>query len=106
MRNTFGLLAMVIAMAIGVFIYSRQAQSVSGSAPNGNPTTTINAVGVKNDRIAIANAERAVNGDQVRYASLDELSPGKYISIRGGRDPYTYGGDVAGGNFRVTADTA
>ena len=37
MRGAFGLLALLIAMAIGMFIYSRQAQSVSGSAPNANP---------------------------------------------------------------------
>jgi hypothetical protein len=106
MRGTFGLLAMVIAMAIGMFVYSRQAQSVSGSAPNANPQTTVNVVGVKNDLIAIANAERAFNAEQGRYASLDELSSGKYISIRGGRDPYTYGVDITGSSFRVTADTS
>jgi hypothetical protein len=106
MRGTFGLLAMVIAMAIGVFTYSRQAQSVSGSAPNANPETTVNVVGVKNDLIAIANAERAFNAEQGRYASLDELTSGKYISIRGGRDPYTYGVDISGSSFRVTADTS
>jgi hypothetical protein len=106
MRGTFGLLAMVIAMAIGVFIYSRQAQSVSGSAPNANPETTVKVVGVKNDLIAIANAERAFNAEQGRYASLDELTSGKYISIRGGRDPYTYGVDITASSFRVTADTS
>jgi hypothetical protein len=107
MRGTFGLLAMVIAMAIGVFIYSRQAQSVSGLAPNANPQATVNVIGVKNDLIAIANAERAFNAEQGRYASLDELTSGKYMSIRGGgRDPYTYGVDITGGSFRVTADTS
>jgi len=106
MRGTFGLLAMVIAMAIGVFIYSRQAQSVSGSAPHANPETTVNLVGVKNDLIAIANAERAFNAEQGRYASLDELTSGKYISIRGGRDPYTYGVEITGSSFRATADTS
>jgi hypothetical protein len=106
MRGTFGLLAMVIAMAIGVFIYSRQAQSVSGLAPNANPQATVNVIGVKNDLIAIANAERAFNAEQGRYASLDELTSGKYMSIRGARDPYTYGVDITGGSFRVTADTS
>ena len=106
MRGTFGLLAMVIAMAIGMFIYSRQAQSVSGSVPNANPETTVNVIGVKNDLIAIANAERAFNAEQGRYASLDELTSGKYISIRSGRDPYTYGVDITGSSFRVTADTS
>jgi len=106
MRGAFGLLALLIAMAIGMFIYSRQAQSVSGSAPNANPETTVNVIGVKNDLIAIANAERAFNAEQGRYASLDELTSGKYVSVRGERPPYTYGVDVSGSSFRVNAETS
>lgn len=106
MRGAFGLLALVIAMAIGMVIYSRQAQSVSGSAPNANPETTVNVIGVKNDLIAIANGERAFNAEQGRYASLDELTSGRYVSIRGGRDPYTYSVDITGSSFRVNAETS
>jgi hypothetical protein len=89
-----------------MFIYSRQAQSVSGSAPNPNPETTINVVGVKNDLIAIANAERAFNADQGRYASLEELTSGKYMTIRSERPPYAYSVDVTGSSFRVNAETS
>jgi hypothetical protein len=106
MRGAFGLLALLIAMAIGMFIYSRQAQSVSGSAPNANPETTVNVIGVKNDLIAIANAERAFIADQGRYASLDELTSGKYVSVRGERPPYTYGVEDNGSSFRENAETS
>jgi hypothetical protein len=105
MRGTFGFLAMVIAAAIGMYIYSQQARSVSGSAPNANPETTVNVIGVKNDLIAIANAERQFNATEGRYASLDELMSGHYITVRGGRDTYTYNVETSGGTFRVTADT-
>jgi hypothetical protein len=106
MRGAFGLLSLIVAVAIGMFIYSRQAQSVSGSAPNPNPETTINVVGVKNDLIAIANAERAFNADQGRYASLEELTSGKYMTIRSERPPYAYSVDVTGSSFRVNAETS
>jgi hypothetical protein len=106
MRGAFGLLLLIVAVAIGMFIYSRQAQSVSGSAPNANPETTINVVGVKNDLIAIANAERAFNADQGRYASLEELTSGKYMTIRSERPPYAYSVDVTGSSFRVNAETS
>jgi hypothetical protein len=106
MRGAFGLLSLIVAVAIGMFIYSRQAQSVSGSAPNANPETTINVVGVKNDLIAIANAERAFNADQGRYASLEELTSGKYMTIRSERPPYAYSVDVTGSSFRVNAETS
>ena len=105
MRGTFGFLAMVIAAAIGMYIYSQQARSVSGSAPNANPETTVNVIGVKNDLIAIANAERQFNATEGHYASLDELTSGHYITVRGSRDTYTYNVETSGSGFRVTADT-
>jgi hypothetical protein len=105
MRGTFGLLALVIAVAIGMFIYSRQVQSVSGSAPKANPETTVDVIGVKNDLIAIANAERAFNAEQGRYASFDELTSGKYITVRGERPPYIYSVEATGASFQVNADT-
>lgn len=105
MRGTFGFLALVIAVGIGMYIYSQQATSVSGSAPNANPETTVNVVGVKNDLIGIANAERQYNADQGHYASLDELTSGRYLTFNGGRAPYTYNVETSGNGFRVTADT-
>ena len=105
MRGTFGFLALLITAGIGMYIYSQQAKSVSGSAPNANPETTVNVVGVKNDLIAIANAERQYNADQGHYASLEELTSSKYLTVRGSRPPYTYNVETSGAGFRVTADT-
>jgi len=105
MRGTFGFLALVITVGIGMYIYSQQAQSVSGSAANANPETTLNVIGVKNDLLAIANAERQYNAEEGRYASMDELTSGKYLTVQGSRPPYTYNVDTSGGSFRVTADT-
>ena len=106
MRGTFRFLAMVIAAAIGMYIYSQQARSVSGSAPNANPETTVNVIGVKNDLIAIANAERQFNATEGHYASLDELMSGNYMTVRRSRDTYTYNVETSGSSFRVTADTS
>lgn len=105
MRGTFGFLALVITVGIGMYIYSQQAKSVSGSGPNANPETTVNVIGVKNDLIAIANAERQYNAEQARYASLEELTSSKYLTMSGSRPPYTYNVETSGSSFRVTADT-
>jgi hypothetical protein len=105
MRGTLGFLALVITAGIGMYIYSQQAQSVSGSVPNANPETTVNVIGVKNDLVAIANAERQYNADQGRYASLDELTSSRYLTISRGRPPYTYNVETSSSSFRVTADT-
>ena len=106
MRGAFGLLSVMVAVAIGMFVYSRQAQSVSGAGPHANPESTINVVGVRNDLIAIANAERAFNAEQGRYASLDELTSGKYMTIRSERPPYAYSVDLTGASFHVNAETS
>ena len=59
--------------------------------------------GVKNDLIGIANAERGYMASQGRYASLEELTSGNYITIRGERPPYFYDVQTTDDSFRVTA---
>jgi hypothetical protein len=103
MARIFGLLATVLAMAAGLYIYSRQGQTLAASAPGGNPQGYANITGVKNDLIAIANAERGFNIQEGRYGSIDELNSGKYITIRGERDNYTYDVQTTSSGFRVTA---
>jgi hypothetical protein len=60
-------------------------------------------VGVKNDLISIANAERGYYATEQKYASLDELISGKYITIEKQRPPYTYEAETTSSGFRVTA---
>jgi hypothetical protein len=103
MARIFGLLATVLAMAAGLYIYSRQGQTLAASAPGGNLQGYANITGVKNDLIAIANAERGFNIQEGRYGSIDELNSGKYITIRGERENYTYDVQTTSSGFRVTA---
>jgi len=58
---------------------------------------------VKNDLIGIANAERGYLATQGKYASLDELISGNYISVKGERPPYIYDVEINSGSFRATA---
>jgi hypothetical protein len=103
MGRVFGLVATVLAMAVGLYIYSKQGQNLAASAPGGNLQSYANITGVKNDLIAIANAERSFNTQEGRYGSLDELNSGKYITIKGERGNYTYDVQTTGSGFRVTA---
>lgn len=108
MGRAFGFLGTVIVMAIGMYIYSAQLKNVS--APGGGTSSpgAANIVGVKNDLVTIANAERGYFATQQKYASLDELVSGNYISIQRQRPPYTYDVETTTSGFRVTAtrDTA
>lgn len=103
MARIFGFLAMVIAMAIGLYLYARQTQGISESVPGGTLQSTPNISGVKNDLIVIANAERAYMAQQSRYASLEELVAVQYSAIPRGRPPYSYSVEVSEAGFRVIA---
>jgi hypothetical protein len=103
MGRTFGFLGTIIVMAVGMYLYSLQLKNVSAPGGAGAPTGTANIVGVKNDLISIANAERGYFVTQQKYASLDELVSGNYITIERQRPPYTYNVETTTSGFRVTA---
>lgn len=108
MGRAFGFLGTVIVMAVGMYIYSIQLKDASAPGSAGTPTGTANIVGIKNDLISIANAERGYFATEQKYASLDELVSGHYITIERQRPPYTYDVETTSTGFRVTAtrDTA
>jgi hypothetical protein len=103
MGRVFGFVGTVVTLAIGMYIYSLQVKTITPGAGNGNSAEVTTIVGVKNDLIAIANAERGYQASQGNYGSLDELISGNYVSIRGERPPYIYDIQTSGNSFRVTA---
>ena len=103
MGRAFGFLGTVIVMAVGMYIYSLQLKNASAPGGAGTQTGTANLVGVKNDLISIANAERGYFATQQKYASLDELVSGNYITIERQRPPYTYDVETTATGFHVTA---
>ena len=108
MGRAFGFLGTVIVMAVGMYIYSIQLKDTSAPGNATTPTGTANIVGVENDLISIANAERGYFATEQKYVSLDELVSGHYITIERQRPPYTYDVETTSTGFRVTAtrDTA
>lgn len=103
MRGLLGLLSIVMAMAIGMYIYSRQAQSSSALAGANNPKAAINITGVKSDLISIASAERRYFATEGKYVSFDELISSNYITVARQRPPYTYEIQTSATSFRVVA---
>jgi len=103
MLRVFGFLGTIVTMAIGVYIYSLQVKTLTPGAGSGNPEEVVTITGVKNDLIGIATAERGYLASQGKYASLDELISGNYVSIKGERPPYIYDVEVNSGGFRATA---
>jgi hypothetical protein len=103
MLRVLGFLGTIVTMAIGVYIYSLQVKTLTPGAGSGNPEEVVTVTGVKNDLIGIATAERGYLASQGKYASLDELISGNYVSIKSERPPYVYDVEVNSGGFRATA---
>jgi competence protein ComGC len=103
MRSIGGIVALLVGVLVGLFVYRgyiKQSQ-VTGAA---TPEQTINVVGIKNDLLSIAQAERAYQAEHSSIASLDELvSSGELSMKKSGRDGYTYQIEPSGEGFRVIA---
>src|SRR5688572_725446 len=100
MGRIFGLISVVVVVGIGGYIYTRQAQSVTSIGSN--PETTVDVVAVRNDLMAIANAERRYWVTNSRYASLDELRTTGDIPIPR-RVDYTYSAETTDTGFNIIA---
>src|ERR1700687_2776939 len=103
MGRTVGFIGTIVVMSVGIYIYSTQLKDASATGGGGTPAGTANVVGVKNDLISIANAERGYYATEQKYASLDELVSARYITIERQRPPYTYDIETTSSGFRVTA---
>jgi hypothetical protein len=90
MGRLFGFLSVVIVLAVGMYIYSQQAQSSSAAAGANSPKAAINITGVRSDLISIATAERQYYATEGKYASLDELVANHYVTVARERPPYSY----------------
>ena len=99
----FGFLGTVVTLAIGMYIYSLQVKAIDPSASAATPEEAALITGVRGDLISIGNAERGYMASQGKYASLDELKAGNYVTIKGDRPPYVYDVEVSAANFRATA---
>src|SRR5271154_590479 len=101
MRSLGSLVGLLVVALIAVMTYKfyfEKVQSTSGTTP----LQTINVVGVKNDLIAIAQAERAYQAEHGAYASMGDLmSSGALTMTRSSRDGYVYDVDLSGNGFRV-----
>lgn len=103
MGRAFGFLGTIIVMAVGMYLYSTQLKTASAPGGGSTPTGTANLVGVKNDLVSLANAERGYFATEQKYASLDDLVAGHYITIERQRPPYSYDVETTSTGFRVTA---
>jgi hypothetical protein len=100
MRGVTGLL--IVALFAGVFYkyYWSNLQSTGASTP----AEILDVVGVKNDLLGIAQAERAYSAEHGTYASLDELiSSDALIMNSTSHNGYTFSAETGDQTFRAIA---
>jgi hypothetical protein len=101
MRSLGSLIGLLVVALIAGLIYKNYIEKVQ-STSGATPVQTINIVGVKNDLLAIAQAERAYQAEHGAYASLGDLtSSGALTMTSSSRDGYTYDVDVSAAGFRA-----
>ena len=106
MSRSLGFIGLIIVVAIGAVVYMKQVQNAAPPAAEGggNPQSSIDIAGIKNDLLSIGQAERAHMASQGKYASLDELvSAGELNMVKTRRPGWSFSSDVTESGFKVTA---
>ena len=103
MGRILGFVGVLISAGLVFYLYTKQAQSFANIGGGTTIQAAENMTGVRGDLLGIANAERGYQASQGKYASLDELISGNYISIKSERPPYIYEVETASSSFRATA---
>ena len=100
MGRALGFIVLVIVVAVGGYLYMKQAESVT--TVGSNPQTTVDVTAVRNDLMAIAKAERNNFASNGKYVSLNELQSGGDITIRS-RANYSYSAETTESSFKIIA---
>lgn len=103
MGRAFSFLTLLAVLVVGAWFYMRQTQTVM-SAGSANPTATVDLMGVRNDLLAMAQAERSHAAMKGTFVSLEQLrSDGDLTMERTSRGAYAYSADVTDSSFHIVA---
>jgi hypothetical protein len=103
MKSGGAVAAIVIVLVVGWFIFKQQFEKgPMGGAP---PQQVIDVAGVRNDLVAIGQAERLYLASHGTYATIDQLRDDGAITFSGAnRRGYNYVAEVQDGlHFTITA---
>jgi hypothetical protein len=106
MRAMMGLVALLIALGLGMFIYRSQFTGPGDiTQGTGNPRAAIDITGVKNDLLRMAQAERTYWATNSHYASLEDLQASGDLAVdpKRGREGYSYSANHSEQAFTITA---
>jgi len=100
MGRAFGFIMLIAVVGIGGYIYTKQAQSVTSIGSN--PQTTVDVTAVRNDLMALANAERQHFASTGKYVPLDELRTSESVTLPT-RPNFSYSAETGDSTFKIIA---
>ena len=100
MRST-GFIGLVIVVGVVGYMYTSQLKKVAATTGNA-PATTVSVTGVRNDLLAMANAETRYAVTHRGFASLDELRSDGDIHVPY-RSDFEYSIEANSEHFTITA---
>lgn len=105
MKSAGSILGILIAAAIGYYLLKTEWTTTGGPTGGAPPKEVIDVVGVKNDLLVVAQAERTYLAGHGTYASIDQLQQDGAITFSGiNRRGYNYTADLDDGqHFRISA---
>lgn len=104
MRGVAGFAGTLVVLVLSLLIYKFYFTSGQAALNPAAPTQTVDVIGVKNDLLSIAQAERIYQTEHSAYGSLDDLvSSGALAYKREGRRGYTYDAQSSTDSFRIVA---
>jgi hypothetical protein len=100
MGRGVSLIGLIIVVGVGLYFYSAQLEQIVPAASA--PATAISVTGVRNDLLAMANAEKRYLATHPKYANLDELRTDGDIHVPS-RPDFTYFIDADSDRFTISA---
>jgi hypothetical protein len=101
--RAFGLIAVVIVLCAGFFIYQRRAADLTVS---GSPQEQIDVTAIRQRLLTIAQTERQYQASNGKYATLEELASENLLPGGTEQRGYSYTAQVSATGFTITAAPA
>lgn len=98
--RAFGLIAVVIVLGVGFFVYQRRATDV---LQGGSPQEQIDVTAIRQRLLTIGQTERQYQASNGKYATLEELAAENLLPGGTEQRGYTYTAEIRGAGFTITA---
>jgi hypothetical protein len=95
----FGLIAVVVVVGAGLFMYKQSIEAI----PGGSPEEQVDTIAIRQRLLTIAQSERQYQASNGKYATLEELEDDSLLPGGTEQRGYTYSAEISGVGFTITA---